>query len=127
MKKLLQISLLLFVLLAPQVMVPAHSGAVNVYGTSCRNNPDTSVCKEATSGNRENPFIKIITVAINIVSILAGIAAVIGIMVSGIRMMTAGGNAESVASARSGLVYSLVGLAVVVLAQVIVVFILNRL
>lgn len=126
MKKLLVITTLLLALLIPQAL-PAPAGAANVFSKSCRAAPDSSVCKEASSGPRTNPFISIIKGAINILSILAGIAAVIGIIVSGLRMILANGNAESVASARSGLIYSLVGIAVVVLAQAIVVFVLNRL
>jgi hypothetical protein len=41
--------------------------------------------------------------------------------------MTAGGDSQSVASARSALIYSLVGLAVAVLAQAIVAFVLDNL
>lgn len=125
-RALIAISLLLAVA-APLCLMSTSAGAANVFSKSCSTQPNSSVCKEVSGSSNTNPFIGIIKAAINIISIIAGIAAVIGIMVSGLRMILAGGNAESVASARSGLIYSLVGVAVVVLAQSIVVFVLNKL
>lgn len=126
MKNILVLFTLLFSLIAPQVLIPTHAGAANVFSKACNGRPDSSVCQEEKNGDKKNPFINIIRAAINLLSLLVGIAAVIGIIISGIRLMLAGGNAESVASARSGLIYSLVGVAIVALAQTIVAFVLNR-
>ena len=45
-----------------------------------------------------------------------GAAAVIGIVVSGLRFILANGDSGSIATARSGLIFSLVGVVVVILA-----------
>jgi hypothetical protein len=91
---------------------------------------DTDVCKDASAqgGNNgnNNPIVDIISAAIRVISYLIGAAAIIGILVSGIRMMTAGGDSQAVASARSGLVYSLVGVLIAVLAQVLVAYVLDK-
>ncbi len=126
MKKILVLTTLLLSFLAPFALMPAQVDAANVFNKACSNRPNSSVCQESKNGSNKNPFINIIRAAINLLSLLVGIAAVIGIIISGIRMMTAGGNAESVASARSGLIYSIVGVAVVALAQTIVAFVINR-
>lgn len=63
---------------------------------------------------------------INLLSIVVGIIAVIMIIVSGLRFITSGGDSNSVSSARNGILYALVGIVLVVLAQVIVRFIINR-
>jgi hypothetical protein len=46
--------------------------------------------------------------------------------VSGFRFLTAGGDSNAAASARSGLIYSLIGVAVVASAQLIVIFVLDK-
>lgn len=63
---------------------------------------------------------------VNILSLVAGIAAVIMIIISGLKFITAQGDASGVASARTSLIYALVGLVVAALAQVIVHFVLSR-
>jgi hypothetical protein len=63
---------------------------------------------------------------LNTLSVVVGIVAVIMIMVSGIRFVTSGGDAQKVASAKNGLLYAVIGLAVAALAQIIVQFVLKK-
>lgn len=63
---------------------------------------------------------------INILTIIVGIAAVISIIINGLRFITANGDANSITSARNGVIYSLIGLVIVALAQVIVRFIIQQ-
>lgn len=63
---------------------------------------------------------------INILSIIVGIAAVIVIIISGLRFITANGDASSVATARNGIIYAVAGLIIVALAQAIVHFVLGK-
>lgn len=87
-----------------------------------------AVCKDLSSGaGSTNPIISVIKAAISILSYIVGVAAVIGIVASGIRMIASGGDPNAISSARSGLLYSLVGVVVVILAQIIVVFVLDKL
>ncbi len=67
-----------------------------------------------------------ITTAINIFSVIIGVIAVIMIIVGGLKYITSGGEAASLTSAKNTILYALVGLVVVVMAQVIVKFVLNR-
>lgn len=69
----------------------------------------------------------ILTKAINFISIFVAVAAVIMIIVSGLRMILSSGNPEKVAGAKNGVIYSLIGLVVALIAQSIVVFVLNKL
>ncbi|MBX4188670.1 pilin [Candidatus Saccharibacteria bacterium] len=64
--------------------------------------------------------------AINILSVAAGIAAVIMLMVGGFRYVTSSGNAESAKAAKNTIVYAIIGLVIVALAQVIVRFVLHN-
>lgn len=69
---------------------------------------------------------KAMKAAINIFSIVVGFAAVIVVIISGLRFITSGGDAANVAKARSGLIYAIVGLVLVVMAQTIVHFVLGK-
>ena len=62
---------------------------------------------------------------INILSAVVGVIAVIMIIVGGFRYITSGGKQESIVSAKNTLLYAVVGLIIVALAQVIVRFVLN--
>ncbi|HZP55292.1 MAG TPA: pilin [Candidatus Saccharimonadales bacterium] len=63
---------------------------------------------------------------VNLLSIVAGVIAVIMVVVGGVRFATAGGNEQSVAAAKSTLVYAIIGLFVVALAQSIVRLLLHK-
>lgn len=68
----------------------------------------------------------LITTIVNIFSVVVGIVAVIMIIVAGFRFITSAGDSNGVAAARNTLMYALIGLIVVVLAQVIVHFVLGK-
>jgi hypothetical protein len=77
-------------------------------------------------GGSDKTIHNTLTSAINILSLVAGVVAVIMIMISGLRIITAQGDASSISSARMALIYSLIGLVIVALAQFIVHFVLSR-
>jgi hypothetical protein len=80
-----------------------------------------TTCEPSTSSTSVNNTVK---TAINLLSVVAGVAAVIMLMVGGFRYVTSGGNAESIKSARSTITYAIIGLIIVAIAQVIVRFVL---
>src|SRR5579884_1294923 len=67
-----------------------------------------------------------ITLVVNVLSWVVGIAAVIMVIVGGLRFVTSGGDATKAAGARSTILYAIIGLVVVALAQVIVKFVLQK-
>ena len=67
-----------------------------------------------------------ITKLINLLSLLVGLIAVIMIVLGGFRYITSGGNEQNVAAAKRTVTYALIGLLIVVLAQVIVRFVLRE-
>ncbi|HEY5138592.1 MAG TPA: hypothetical protein VIJ25_04655 [Methylococcales bacterium] len=70
---------------------------------------------------------KVITIIVNVLSMVIGIIAVIMIMIGGFKYVISGGDANSVASAKNTVLYAVVGLIVVVLAQTVVRFVLFKL
>lgn len=67
----------------------------------------------------------IATRVVDVFSVVVGIASVIMIIYSGFRYITSGGESGSVSSAKNTLIYAIVGLIIVVLAQLIVTYVLN--
>lgn len=62
---------------------------------------------------------------VNIFSIVVGAVAIIMIIYGGFRYITSGGDQNAVGSAKNTLIYAIVGLIIVALAQVIVHFVLS--
>jgi hypothetical protein len=69
----------------------------------------------------------IIHTIVNLLSAIVGIVAVIMIIVGGFRYITSGGNDTSVTSAKNTILYAIIGLVIVALAQLIVRFTLSKL
>ncbi|MGH7157202.1 MAG: pilin, partial [Candidatus Saccharimonadales bacterium] len=69
----------------------------------------------------------IVHTVVNLLSAVVGIVAVIMIIVGGLRYITSGGNDTSVTSAKNTILYAIIGLVVVALAQIIVRFTLSKL
>ena len=69
----------------------------------------------------------IFTSVTELISWAVGIAAIIMIFVAGFKYMTSGGDANKVGSAKTTLIYALIGLLVATLAQVLVKTVLKHL
>ena len=82
----------------------------------------TSTNCTTSGGTSINDFVSKI---INILSLIVGAVAVIMIIVGGLRYITSGGSDSSVTGAKNTILYAIIGLVIVALAQVIVHFVLN--
>jgi hypothetical protein len=85
-------------------------------------NPNASCSSSDATTNINN----IVHTIVNLLSAIVGIVAVIMIIVGGLRYITSGGNDTSVTSAKNTILYAIVGLIVVALAQIIVRFTLSK-
>jgi hypothetical protein len=115
--------------LAAPLMAAGSVSAVDVV-QSC-NDPaaaQTNVCQEtaAQGASGANPAIGVIKMVIGVVSYIGGAAAVIGLIIYGLRILLANGDSNTISASRTGILYSLIGIIVIVFAQLIVVFILNK-
>jgi hypothetical protein len=63
---------------------------------------------------------------INILSIVVGMTAIIMIVVGGLKYVTSQGDSSGVASAKNTIIYAVIGIIIVTLAQVIVRFVVAR-
>ena len=90
----------------------------------------TEVCEigdsDCSSGEDSTSISDIVKKVINILSWVVGVVSVIMIIVAGLRYVTSGGNDKSVTDAKNTILYAIVGLVIVALAQVIVRFVLSN-
>ena len=77
-------------------------------------------------GNGSSQVNDTLSAIINVFSAIVGIVAVIMIIVSGLQFMTANGDPQGIAKARTALLYAIIGLVIVVLAQTIVHFAISQ-
>lgn len=68
----------------------------------------------------------LIALVINIFSVVVGVVSVIMIIIGGLKYITSGGDSGNVGNAKNTILYAIIGLVIVALAQVIVNFVLNK-
>lgn len=119
MKKLVA-SLIACMTLLVCMSSPAY--AFNVFGTACEAGGGATACQNTD----QNPIITTINKAIRIIMIISGIAGVIIMSVAGIMYATANGDAGKISGAKSAIIYTCVGLVIVVISGPIVSFVLER-
>ena len=98
----------------------------------CSGAGDLKISAEATTANCDTDNTATdkvngtITTVINVFSTLVGVIAVIMIIYGGMRYITSGGDSGKITLAKNTIIYALIGLVVVALAQFIVKFVLNK-
>jgi hypothetical protein len=127
------LSLSAIVLISFPVALPMTASAADFNQTDINNSlcsgsngditGDSTNC--STGATPESINQKIANV-INILSVIVGIVAVVMIIVGGLRYITSGGSQDKVSGAKNTILYALIGLVIVALAQVIVHFVINR-
>ncbi len=128
---LLSVVTLVAVPLAVPAMVSAQSNDANadiqqqVCAGTTLDVSSTSECQVSTaeSQTKANDIIKTV---INIFSLIVGIVSVIMIIFGGLKYITSGGDSNNVSSAKNTIIYAVIGLVIVALAQFIVQFVLNK-
>ncbi len=135
--KTLIIALSLSLGLAAPLAVPAMVSAAGNVDTG--NTINTGLCKGVTDAsgsggqaecfntdtNGDNSLSNIARKIINIFSIIVGIVAVIMVIYGGFRYITSGGDSGRVGNAKNTLIYAVIGLIIVALAQFLVHFVLS--
>jgi uncharacterized membrane protein len=82
-------------------------------------------CGTVGSDSNNSSLASIAKTVVNIFSLLVGIVSVIMIIYGGFRYITSGGESGAVGNAKNTIIYAIIGLIIVALAQVIVHFVLN--
>lgn len=124
MKHLLISSLMLLAF----CLFPFKVSAVDLYGSACnKDTASSAVCSEHSTGNPITGPNGVLIKVTNILAVVAGASAIIIIIVAAIRLVTSAGDSNGVSSARQTILYALIGLVVIVLAQSIITFVIKKL
>jgi hypothetical protein len=124
-------TLLIMVLSLAAINAPAYAAVDIIPGCdsgSALYSRGAAVCTDvnAQKASGTNPVVNVIKIAIIFISYVTGIAAVILIVISGIRFMTAGGDSNKVGEARGTLLYAVIGIFITMIAQGLVAFVLDK-
>lgn len=82
-------------------------------------------CARVTQGS-ESGLNQVITNIVNVFSLIVGIVAVVMMIIGGFRYITSGGDSGNVTGAKNTILYAIIGLVIVALAQFIVRFVLSK-
>jgi hypothetical protein len=85
----------------------------------------SSLCTSTSTSQLQGPG-SVVNLIVNIISAIAGFVAVIIIIISGIQFMNSGGDSKKISQAKDSIIYSAIGLIVIVLARFIIDFILTK-
>lgn len=118
---------------AALLLVPALP-AVNVHaadsiadnlcnGANLSINPGAECEDDGTAQQKVDDIIKLV---INVFSLMVGVVSVIMIIIGGLKYITSGGEGSNITGAKNTIMYAIIGLVVVALAQVIVRFVLAK-
>ncbi len=112
------------------MVIPMVASAATIQDGVCSGAADlqfggSSNCSSVGEGSAEKVN-NLITQIVNIFSVIVGIVAVIMIVYGGFRYITSGGESGNVTNAKNTILYALIGLVIVALAQFIVKFVLAK-
>src|SRR4029077_11003261 len=133
---------ILFILLSflsVLIILPSTSYAAGIFDNACNGSGSTSaLCQDQNMHCQTTQGVEtcsstligpggLITQIATIISLVAGIAAVIVIIISGLMFITSGGDPQRAQSARGALTAALIGVAIIALAESIFGFLLSHL
>jgi hypothetical protein len=115
---------------AASVSAQATTAGADIQGQLCSGTGELALnaasdCGTVTAGSADS-LNTLITNVVNVFSIIVGIIAVIMIIIGGFKYITSGGDSGNVTGAKNTILYAIVGLVIVALAQFVVKFVLAK-
>jgi hypothetical protein len=128
MKRLIYVLAIACSLLLPVTLAVGSAAAVNVFQPCSGAAKATHVCSDANAQTaaKTNPIIIALKALLELLSIIAGVASIVVLIISGFRFITSDGDANSIKTARDGVLYVVIGIVVVVVAQSIIAYVINK-
>lgn len=128
LKLFLASTLALLAMLPIFALIPATTYAADISqglcsGANFEAGPNATCTVSADDG--KNKVQKIVNQVVNVFSWVVGVVSVIMIIYGGFKYITSGGDSNGVTSAKNTILFAIVGLVIVALAQVIVKFVIG--
>lgn len=120
MKRLAITILTALALILPAVPAVANAASSCGAGNSSKGQVLQGVNASNNDACNDSGINQTIAAAVNILSFIVGVAAIIAIISAGFKYITSGGDSNKVGNAKSTILYAIVGLVVVALAQLII-------
>ena len=114
---------MLFVPAMPAVVHAAEIGDNLCSGANLTLDPNAECTDDGTAQTKVDTIIKLV---INVFSLVVGVVSVIMIIIGGLKYIISGGEGSNITGAKNTILYAIIGLVVVALAQVIVRFVLAK-
>ena len=114
-------------LIAPMAVPAIAHAQIDINDNICNGvllNPDGGGCTDAKISSGESDLQSIIKTGIDLFSLVVGVIAVIMIIIGGVKYITSNGDSGNVTGAKNTILYAIIGLIVVALAQTIVFYVL---
>ncbi len=105
------------------ISVPAYAQLTNAKNYACNG---AGLDANACTGGGGGGISQLLTTILNTLSWVVGVVAVIMIIIAGFRYIVSGGDEAGVRGAKNAILYVVVGIVIVVLAQIIVQFVLKK-
>lgn len=128
MKKFIYLLAMILVVINYSVPVYAQSP---IFGSACNINHQvggravkSAVC--SVGSNASNPFLTLINSVTSLIAYAAGATAVIFLLIGSIKYIASNGDPNSIKSAKNTIIYSLIGIIVIVIARSIIIFALSK-
>lgn len=126
MKMIIVIAVALIGLLGLNIMSFTPAYAQDAKEAVCESLGAASNGSDCTEPAGSPSIMGAVGAALNILSIVAGIIAVIMIIIGGLKYITSQGDSQATSGARNTIIYAAVGLIIVALSQIIVRFVIDQ-
>lgn len=124
LKRLVAIPIIALVLAVPAVSVmsaPAHAATAKEEACKAINDGNGCDVQEA-----EGAINTTLSRVVDLFSVVVGVVAVIMIIAGGFKYVTSNGDSSQITSAKNTIIYAIVGLIIVAIAQILVRFVLTQ-
>lgn len=121
---LIVLSLVVLLVVAPTVSADNFPDDFEM--KACQGITGDPGCATSNGGDPGTSIQGALDAGLNIISYVVGVAAVIALVLGGLRFITASGDPQNIAAARSTVIYAIVGIVVALVAQAIVRFVLTN-
>ena len=105
------------------VVMPMHGA--NVAFASSVSDAQQGLKDTGASSGQSIP--QLIQNTLNLLSFIVGAAAVIMLIIGGLRYVLSGGDSNAISGAKNTIIYAMIGIAVALFAQIIVLFVIAKL
>lgn len=105
---------------------PSIYVSADISNTACQGFDDALGSGSCGGGGDSEQIDSTLSTVVNILSIVVGVIAVFMIIIAGIRYITSNGDPGATKTARDTIIYAIIGLMIVALAQAIVRLVLTR-